>query len=133
RRCEAATTSMFEGADVVDAAIAVTVEGHCGRDGFSFQTREKNVVRGAVCGGEEVLWHAGDAKVLVPVGQSEVDVRPRETNVVERHGHRPRRRVERVAAAYELVAQGQVAFVDPGCEARHPGSGVDGLHCVECA
>jgi hypothetical protein len=41
-----------------------------------------------------------------------------QADVVERHAHRSRRLVERVATPFEIAAHRGVAFVNPGSEAR---------------
>ena len=64
----------------------------------------------------------GDAQVLGPVGRAQLELGPRHADVVERHAHRARHLVERIAASFEIRAHRPVALVHPRGEAGDAGA-----------
>ena len=131
RGCETAAAGVLERTDVVDAAVAADVVCHCRGDGLAAEAGEDDVVGPWVGGSEKVGGDAGDSEVLLPVGRCEIDPRPRWEVVVEPHAHCARGRVERVAAALELVPHRQVALVHPGSEAIDACGCIRRLHRVD--
>src|SRR5207245_4404467 len=118
---QSAPPGTLQRCDVVDPAIAAEGERHRGRDVLATEACDQDVEGGVIGTTEEARRHPDDAQVLEPVQWPEFDLRPGQADVVERHAHRARRLVERVATPFEIAAHRLVALVHPGSKARDAG------------
>jgi hypothetical protein len=131
RGAESAPTGTLQRRDVVDPAIGAEVERHRGRDVLATEACDQDVEGGLIDTTEEARRDAEEVKVLRPVRPPELDLGTGQAYVLDRHAHRARRRVKRVAAPFEIRAHRLVALVHPCCEMRDTGRRVCRLHRIE--